>query len=185
MYIRIIWRRDITACMQYALPYESNNRTKNTLFFTSGTLPFKQMLCSKKMVRLLNSIKDVLHWFTYCISARNMCLFQELVCLCVDSFWRNTVPLLKKTNTMEENETKAHLHQTIWYIGCFHKIYINSFLARIVLFKRMPGRLQPASNMFLQHFNTNLPCFKDCSNAHWPLHLLRFFRNVNHTLHVV
>ena len=56
---------------------------------------FQTNVMQKKMVRLLNSIKDVLHWFTYCISARKMCLFQELVCLCVDSFWRSTVPLLK------------------------------------------------------------------------------------------
>ena len=53
------------------------------------------MLCRKKPVRF-NSIKDVLHLFTYCISTRIMRLFQDLFCLSGNPFWRSKVLLLKQ-----------------------------------------------------------------------------------------
>ena len=50
-------------CMYAVCPsIGAKQQNKQThIFFRSGILPFKQMLCRKKMVRFLNSIKDVLH----------------------------------------------------------------------------------------------------------------------------
>ena len=86
-------RRD---CMYAVCPsIRVKQQNKKHIIFQKWNHSFQTNVMQKKMVRLLNPSKDVLHWFTYCISARKMCLFQELVCLCVDSFWRSTVPLLK------------------------------------------------------------------------------------------
>ena len=51
MYV-IILGRDMVACMQYAPPYEWNNRTIQTSFSRNRILPLKQMLCRKKVMRL-------------------------------------------------------------------------------------------------------------------------------------
>ena len=83
-------------CMYAVCPsIRIKQQNKNHIIFQKWNPSFQTNVMQKKMVRLHHSIKDVLHWFTYSISARKMCLFQELVCLCVDFFWRSTVPLLK------------------------------------------------------------------------------------------
>ena len=72
---------------------------------------FETHVIQKKLLRL-NSIKDVMRSFIYCISARIMCLFQELFCCCCCCcccFWRSKTPLFK-TNAMEEDETEAWPH---------------------------------------------------------------------------
>jgi len=43
----ILLGRDMVACMQYALPYEWNNRTKQTSFLRSGIFPFKANVMQK------------------------------------------------------------------------------------------------------------------------------------------
>ena len=80
-------------CMYAVCPsIRVKQQNKKTHIFSEVESFLSNTCYAEKMVRLL---KYVLHSFTYCISARKMCLFQELVCLCVDSFWRSTVPLLK------------------------------------------------------------------------------------------
>ena len=69
---------------------------------------FETHVIQKKLLRL-NSIKDVMRSFIYYISARIMCLFQELFCCCCNCFWRSKTPLFK-TNAMEEDETEAWPH---------------------------------------------------------------------------
>ena len=87
---------------------------------------------TEKMLRL-NSIKDVMRSFIYCISARNMCLFQELFCCCCNC-------CLKKQNPFVQN--KCHGGRRDWGLTPFNDmIYIYilhfpdilySFFARIV-----------------------------------------------------
>ena len=126
VYVYKLLGRYMVACMQYALPYEWNNRTKQTSFLRSGICPLSKCYAEKMMVRL-NFIKDVLHLLTYCISARILLFISGTILSSRQFFWRREVSPLK-ANAMEKKwewgltSLKDVLHLSTHY----------SFLARML-----------------------------------------------------
>ena len=149
------------------------------------SISFKDDCHSEKWKWGCTSLKDVLHFSTYCIV-----FLQEFYFLSKGrprlqgNYFEEVESFLKKCYTRKMRGRLSSIKGCISSFHIYNHLYL--FFARIVLL--IQGAILSSRQVFTctQYFPlTTIFLFKECCNDHQPLHIFTAILNVDHTLHIV